>query len=159
MNKVYLHKPMGRDELLGRVGGDGKVYDERFGPDEYIGWVNLEDGKIYLSRVGKDKYIGRVKINTGEVHLSMLGPDKYMGKVTKDGKIMHHKHLAPDEYLGRVEDMVSVTHGGAAFLLLILPAIEEDLKLLAREAEKEAEEEAQKKAPGEPVGGENPLPA
>jgi hypothetical protein len=53
MNKVYLHKPMGKDELLGRVGGDGKVYDERFGPDEYIGWVNLEDGKIYISRVGR----------------------------------------------------------------------------------------------------------
>ena len=154
MNKVYLHKPMGKDELLGRVGGDGKVYDERFGPDEYIGWVNLEDGKIYASRVGPDKYIGRVKIKTGEVHISMFGPDKYVGKVTKDGKIMRHKHLAPDEYLGRVEDMVSVTHGAAAFLLLILPTLEEDLKLIA----KEAEEEAQKKAPSKTSGGEKPKP-
>jgi hypothetical protein len=41
--------------------------------------------------------------------------------------------------------MVSITHGAAAFLLLILPAIEEDLKLLAKEAEEEAEEEARKK--------------
>jgi hypothetical protein len=149
MNKVYLHKPMGKDELLGRVGPDGRVYDERFGPDEYIGRVNLEEGKIYVSRVGPDEYIGRVKLETGEVHLSMFGPDKYMGKVTKDGKIMRHKHLAPDEYLGRVEDMLSIAHGAAAFLLLILPAVEEDLKALARKAEQDAQENTPKTSPGD----------
>jgi hypothetical protein len=149
MNKVYLHRSMAHDELLGRVGADGRVYDERFGPDEYIGRVNLEDGKIYVSRVGPDEYIGRVKLKTGEVHLSMFGPDKYMGKVTKDGKIMRHKHLAPDEYLGRVDDMLSIAHGAAAFLLLILPAIEEDLEALARQAEKEAQEKAPKVSPGD----------
>lgn len=154
MNEVYLHQSMGKDELLGRVGADGKVYDKRFGPDEYLGWVNLEDGKIYANRPGPDKYIGRVRINTGEVYLSMFGPDKYMGKVTKDGKIMRHKHLAPDEYLGRVADMLSIVHGAAAFLLLILPSMEEDLKALAREAE----EEAKKKAPKESPGDKKPKP-
>lgn len=147
MNEVYLHKPMGKDELLGRVGADGRVYDERFGPDEYIGRANLEDGKIYVSRVGPDEYIGRVNIKTGEVHLSMFGPDKYMGKVTKDGKIMRHKHLAPDEYLGRVAEMVSIVHGAAAFLLLILPRVEDDLKELTRKAEEEAQSKATKKSP------------
>lgn len=42
----------------------------------------------------------------------------------KNGKLYHHKNLARDEYLGSVDDMRHLYLGGAAFLLLVLPAWE-----------------------------------
>lgn len=125
MNRVYRHRPRLHDEYLGRVTPDGKVYESRLGPDRYIGRVDLNTGQIYEARVGPDKKIGRVELDSGKVYLSRLGPDEYLGEVRSNGKIYHHKWLAPDEYLGRVEDMTSLTHGGAAFLLLVQPAYDE----------------------------------
>jgi hypothetical protein len=37
-------------------------------------------------------------------------------------KVYQHKRLGRDNYLGRVANMPSFGHGGAALLLLILPA-------------------------------------
>jgi len=141
MNKVYRHHAFARDEYLGRVGGDGRVYDSRFGPDRYIGRVELEDGKIYESRLGPDQYIGHVEVQSGKVYLDKFGPDYYLGKVTEDGKLYRHKPVAPDEYLGKVTEMVSVLHGGAAFLLLVAPAYDQEKE--ANEASETSGNEAE----------------
>lgn len=125
MNKVYLHHRLARDDYLGRVEADGRVYAARSGPDRYIGRVEPENGKIYASQLGPDHRIGRVELESGKVFLDQAGPDEYLGKVTMEGKLYRHVALAPDEYLGRVDEMLSVAHGGAAFLLLIVPAYDQ----------------------------------
>ncbi len=122
--KVYLHKPSAPDELLGRVEEDGKVYETRFGPDQYIGRVDISNGKIYASRPGPDKHIGDVELETGRVFTVRFGPDDYVGRVQADGDLYLHKPVAPDQYIGRVAEMPSHAHGGAAFLLLVLPEIQ-----------------------------------
>jgi hypothetical protein len=86
----------------------------------------LQDGKVFASRFGPDELVGRVEIDSGEVRLSKPGPDPYIGKVQRDGKLYRAISLAADEYLGKVDDMVSVAHGAGAFLLLVLPMVEEE---------------------------------
>ena len=125
MSKVYHHKPMSPDELLGHVEPDGKVYESRFGPDTDVGRVDADSGHIYEARLGPDKHIGRVALDNGNVYRARLGPDEYLGRVDSDGKLYRHKPLAADEYLGQLDNFVSYAHGGAAWLLLMLPAWEE----------------------------------
>ena len=126
MSKVYRHKPMSPDELLGHVEPDGKVYESRFGPDKYVGRVDPDSGQIYETRFGPDKHIGRVALDNGKVYRAKLGPDEYLGRADADGKLYRHKPLAADEYLGHVDNFVSYAHSGAAWLLLVLPAWEEN---------------------------------
>jgi hypothetical protein len=142
MNKVYRHRPKARDELLGRVAADGRVFESRLAPDKYVGRVELESGKIFESRFGPDKHIGRVDIASGKVYLKKFGPDEYLGRVEKDGTLYSHRTLAPDEYLGKVSEMTSVTHGGGAFLLLLIPEIDKETQL-AEEEEARNEERSQ----------------
>jgi hypothetical protein len=122
--KVYLHKPATPDELLGRMDEDGKAYETRFGPDRYIGRVDISNGKIYASRPGPDKHIGEVALETGKVFTARFGPDDYVGRVQADGDLYLHKPVAPDQYIGREAGMPSYAHGGAALLLLVLPEIQ-----------------------------------
>lgn len=132
MNKVFIHQPYDADEYLGHVTAEGKVYEGRFGPDRYIGRVELETGKIFESRLGPDRQIGMIDPEDGKVYLKKFGPDEYLGKVQSDGKLYVHKRLAPDGYVGKVVQMASLVHGGGAFLLLVQPAHEE-----ATEAERQ----------------------
>jgi hypothetical protein len=37
--KVNKHKPMAIDDHIGHADGDGKLYRQKFGPDEYIGKI------------------------------------------------------------------------------------------------------------------------
>jgi hypothetical protein len=127
MSKVYKQKPLSPDELLGRVDPDGRVYETRFGPDKYVGRVEVDTGKIFEARLGPDQYLGRVELDSGKIFQHKpLAPDEYLGRVDGDGKFHRHKPLAPDEYLGRLTEMASYAHGGAAFLLLIWPALKEN---------------------------------
>lgn len=123
-SKVYRHKAMALDELLGRVDPDGRVYATEHRVDRYIGRVELDTGKIFATRVGPDVYLGRVELDTGKVYRSKLGPDEYLGRVNDDGEFRLHKPLAPDTYIGQLTAMPTYAHGGAAFLLLALPAWE-----------------------------------
>jgi hypothetical protein len=155
LNRVYRHRPLAIDEHLGRVDPEGQVYESRLGPDKFVGQVNLNTGQIYENRVGPDKYIGRVDPETGRVYRSKVGPDEYLGRVTKSGKFLMHRRMARDLYFGKVVDMISLVHGGAAFLLLAFPILEEisqeeKAALESTEFDPEAEEDA-----GDaPVGGE-----
>jgi hypothetical protein len=124
MNKVYRHKPLARDEFIGRVDENGKVYQRGFRPGRMVGHVDLDSGKVYEKRLGPNKKLGRVDLKSGEVFLSKLGPDEYIGKVRQDGKCYYHKSLAKDDYVGKITEMTSLAHGGAGYLLLILPKIE-----------------------------------
>ena len=126
MNKVYLHKPLASDELLGRVSADGKVYETRFGPDEYVGRVDLGNGRVYEARLGLDDYCGRVNPEDGKIYLPKFGLDEYLARIEDDGRIFTHAALAPDPYVGKLVDMVSRLHAGAAYILLILPRLEEE---------------------------------
>jgi hypothetical protein len=137
MNKVYRQKPLAPDEYLGHVRADGKVYESRLGADKYIGRVELESGKIFEARLGPDKHIGHVDVESGKVYLEHFGPDEYLGRVRKDGKLYHHKFLASDEYMGKVTDMLSLAHGGAAFLLLVRPAFDEQAERVEEESEQD----------------------
>lgn len=149
MNKVYLHQRLAKDTYLGRIDEDGRVYESRLGPDKYVGRVEPDGGKIYESRLGPDKYIGRVDPDNGKVYLAKLGPDEYLGKVTPEGKLYLHKSLASDEYIGQVTDMVSLTHGGAAFLLLVRPAYDESKADAKAENEEKTAPDADDAAAGE----------
>jgi hypothetical protein len=137
MNKVYRHIRLALDEYLGRVDQDGKVYERRLGPDKYAGRVELKNGKIYESRFGPDKYIGRVDPTNGKVYRARIGPDRYLGRVRKNGQCYLHIRLKRDEYMGKIKGMSSLVHGGAGFLLLLLPLIEEikEEEIAAQEAE------------------------
>ena len=150
MNKVYRHKPLAADEYLGHVAFDGKVYETRFGPDKHVGWVELDTGKIYESRFGPDRYIGQVQLDSGKVYRHKpMAADEYLGSVDGDGKFFRHRPLAADEYLGQVVEMTSYAHGGAAFLLLIWPMVEEEMEARERDPEgkEKAEAEEKKAAP------------
>ena len=137
MGKVYRHKPSAPDEYLGRIDpANGKVYGHRHGPDEYLGHVELDSGKVYRHRHGPDKYLGRIRLHNGKIYSHRHGPDQYMAKVKPGGRIYRHDPGALDDYLGDVEGMHSLAEGGAAFFLLLSPAVEE-----IEEAETQNEEE------------------
>lgn len=121
---VFRHKPLALDEKLGRVEPDGRVYEAQFGPDRYIGRVEVDTGRVWEARFGPDKLIGHVQLDTGRCYHSKLGPDDYVGRVGGDGRLFRQKPVAIDEYLGRIEPMSGFAHAGAALLLLALPAWE-----------------------------------
>ena len=127
MSKVYYHLPMAPDELLGHVEPNGKVYETRFGPDQYIGRVDLSNGKIYAAKPGPDNLIGHVNLVEGDIYETKIGPDKYVGKVIENGHFYKHKDFAADEYLGKITPLTSYAMAGAAFLLLILPYHTEEM--------------------------------
>lgn len=122
MNRVYRRRSETQDDYLGYVSEEGKVYENRLDAEKYIGRVQLESGKIYAFREGKDRHIGHVELDSGKIYLARLGPDENVGVVHGNGKLYFHRFLASDHYLGRVEEMTSLAHGGAAFLLLVQPA-------------------------------------
>ena len=141
MNKVYRQHPLAPDELLGHVDFDGKVYESRFGPDKYVGRVELDSGKVFESRFGPDKYLGRVALDSGKLYRAKFGPDEYLGRVDSDGKFYRHRPLAVDEYIGHIADTTAFNLAGAGFLLLVWPLVEEQLA---------AEAEAKNKKPPAP---------
>ncbi len=127
MNKVFRQQSLAPDEYLGHVGFDGKVYEARFGPDKYVGRVELDTGKIFEARFGPDNYLGRVQLDTGKVFRHKPAAfDEYLGRTDADGKFYRHKPLAPDEYIGKIEGATTYALGGAAFMLLVWPLIEEE---------------------------------
>ena len=83
---------------------------------------------MYNARQLPEEYIGRVDLSTSKVYISHLGPDEYLGQVEENGKLYYHAPLARDPYLGRVDEMTSIAHGGAAYLLLIVPLLEQEPK-------------------------------
>ena len=125
MNKVYRHRSKSQDEYLGRVSEDGRVFESRLEAERYIGRVELDSGKIFVSQNGEERHLGRVEIDTGKIYLARFGPDEHLGQVHGNGKLYSHKWLSADQYLGHVEEMTSIAHGGAAFLLLVRPAMNE----------------------------------
>jgi hypothetical protein len=135
--KVFRHKAVAPDELLGRVEPDGKVYESRFGPDQFVGRVETDTGRIFEARLGPDKQVGRVELDTGRVYLTRVGPDEYVGRVDGDGRFHRHRPMAPDTYIGKMTEMPGYAQGGAGFLLLALPAwLEvENAQAAARQAE------------------------
>ena len=106
-SRVFRHVPLGPDERLGHVANDGRVFEDRFGPDKLIGRVELGTGKIYETRVGPDKYVGRVELDSGKVFRAQLGPDEYLGRVSEEGQFHRHAAIAPDPYIGKITDMPS----------------------------------------------------
>jgi hypothetical protein len=140
MSRVYRHKSRARDKYLGRITSQGKVYKARFILNKYIGRLDVTNGRVYQVRFGPDKYIGRVDLKDGKVYLARFGPDQYLGQVSRDGKFFHYKRLARDEYLGKITKMASYGHGGAAFLLLLLPTVKKEIDLMVAEEEAKLEE-------------------
>lgn len=141
MKEVYLQKALALDVYLGRVDEDGKVYRSVSGPrkpDSFVGRVDLATGKVYDAGSTPERYVGRVDAE-GKVYLAALGAEEYLGKVHEDGKLYHHKRMARDEYLGKVKDMDAPAFGGAAFLLLVMPAVQAEME------KDEAEEQAKNK--------------
>jgi hypothetical protein len=69
-------------------------------------------------------YLGRVRLDDGKVYSHRVGPDRYVAEIKPNGRIYRHRPCAPDDYLGRVEELHSLAEGGAAFLLLLFPAVE-----------------------------------
>ncbi len=125
MSNVFLQKPLAPDTLLGRVESNGNVYATRFGPDKLVGRVELDTGKIYEAQFGPDKYVAHIELESGKLlRHKPLAADEYLGRVDSDGKFFRHKPLAADDYVGRIENMENYAVGGAALMLLVLPAIE-----------------------------------
>lgn len=124
-HKVFLHRPLAPDELLGHAAYDGKVYESRLGPDKYVGWVELDSGRIYEARLGPDKHIGQVELSSGKVYRHKpLAADEYLGRVDADGNYFTHRAFAPDVRVASITPMPSTALAGAAFMLLVLPALE-----------------------------------
>lgn len=59
--KVYRHQRLARDEYLGRVTEDGRVFLHQHGPDHYLGRVQA-DGDLFLHVArGRDIYLGKAQ--------------------------------------------------------------------------------------------------
>ena len=146
MNKVYRQKPLAPDEYLGHVGFDGKVHESRFGPDKYVGRVELDTGKIFEARLGPDNYVGSITLDSGKVYRHKpMAVDEYLGRVDSDGKFYRHR-VGPDEYIGKIEGAHAYTLGGAAFMLLVWPLVEEEMARVKKEKEeKEASRDEKKR--------------
>jgi len=125
MTKVFLAVSLAPDRLVGHVKEDGKIIRSQVGLDDEIGHVNLRNGHIFEQRFGPDKKFGHVDLVDGKVYLSRFGPDKYVGQVMADGRMYYHVPMGRDDYVGQVESFVSYAHSGGAFLLLVLPALED----------------------------------
>ena len=125
--KVYFQRPLAPDELLGHADYDGKIYESRLGPDKYIGRVEVDTGKIYEARLGPDKHVGQVELSSGKVYRHKpLAADEYLGQVDSNGNFYQQKAFAPDKRVGSITPMPSVALAGAAFMLLVLPAVAEE---------------------------------
>ncbi len=138
-SNVFRQKPLAPDAKVGRVEPDGRVFAERFGPDRYVGRVEVDTGRVWESHLGPDKLIGHVEPATGRCFRARFGPDEYVGRAAGDGRLYRHVPVALDEYIGSIEHMAGLVHAGAALLLLVLP-------------DREAEEQAQQDAPSETSG-------
>ncbi len=119
MYKVYRAIPRARDEMLGYVKEDGRVYRSKPGFDGYLGKADLPSGRVYEERLDPDR-------ESGKVYLRRFGPDDYVGTVDEKGRMHRHIPMAPDEYIGVIDPFGSLAHAGAGLLLLVLPALEDD---------------------------------
>ena len=125
--RAYLHRPLAPDPQLGYVEWDGKVYETRFGPDKYVGRVELDTGRIFEARLGPDRYMGRVELSSGKLYRHVPnGPDAYLGQVDANGNFHTHRPFGPDPYVGNLTPMPGMALAGAACLLLLIPALEEN---------------------------------
>ncbi len=118
---VFRHQPVAPDAKIGRVEPDGRVYVAQFGPDKYVGRVEVDSGRVWEARFGPDKLIGQVGLEDGKCYRARFGPDAYVGRVDSDGKLYRHVPIAVDEYLGRIAPMPGFAQAGAGLLLLLLP--------------------------------------
>lgn len=138
MNKVFRNKSLGPDEELGHVGFDGKAYASRFGPDQFMGHVELETGKIFGP--GINNYLGQVMLEDGKVYRHKpLAVDEYLGHVDGSGKFYRHR-VGPDEYIGQIEGATTYALSGAAFMLLVWPVVEKEAAEAEEAKEKKDEE-------------------
>ena len=123
--RAYLHRPLAPDPQIGYTEWDGKVYETRFGPDKYVGRVELDTGRIYETRLGPDKYVGQVELSSGKIFRHVAGrPDDYLGRVDANGNCYVHQPFAKDPYVGNLTPMPGYALAGAAFLLLLIPVLE-----------------------------------
>jgi hypothetical protein len=125
MNEVYRQVSGEGEAYLGYVDEDGKVHEHKSESDKRVGKVDLESGKIYEARIGPDKNIGYVDLQNGKIYYAASGEEEPVGRVDDQGNLYDYKALAPGERLGRVKDMLSLAHGAGGFLLLLIPAIDE----------------------------------
>ncbi len=139
-SNVFRQKALAPDVKVGRVEPDGRVYAERFGPDHYIGRVEVDTGRVWEAHLGPDKLIGHVEPGTGRCFRARFGPDEYVGRAAGDGRLYRHVPVAIDEYIGSIEHMAGLAHAGAALLLLVLPEVE---------AEQQTDDEQASENPGE----------
>jgi hypothetical protein len=116
MAKIFRHRAMRSDEHVGHIDKDGRVYREKFGPDEYIGRVDFASGKVYAHRTGIDDYLGSVTAE-GKIYGHQFGPDKYQASVNAENKIFANKSMARDDYVGWVEEMTHPVEAAAAWFL------------------------------------------
>ena len=65
-------------------------------------------------------------MKSGKVYNSKAGFDELVGTVYADGRMTLEKSLAKDDYIGKINSPASLAHSGAALLLLVLPALEEE---------------------------------
>lgn len=125
MARVYLSLPLAPDHLVGMVNHEGDVFFSHDGDDEYVGRVDLSNGKVYQTRFGPDDYCGHVALDSGKVYRHrLLLPDEHLGTVQPDGRLLRSVAHGPDEVVAQVADMPGLAYGGAALLLLVLPALD-----------------------------------
>jgi hypothetical protein len=92
---------------------------------------------VYRRRVGPDDYVGKVGLDSGRIYSERFGPDRYVARVKSNGRIYLHQALSLDDYVGRVRGMHSLAEGGAAFFLLLLPAVEGDERVARKSGDGE----------------------
>ena len=125
MGEVFLHRSGRPDKKLGHVDNEGRIF-RRDPKEEEIGRVDLGTGRVYITFLGQDTYAGRVHLHKGTVYRHVeKARDDYLGEVHKDGKMYRHRPAWPDKYVGNMTEPLTVAASGAAFLLLVTPAVEE----------------------------------
>lgn len=124
ISQIFLHSASLPGRLVGYVDTAGNAYEQITDKERYIGRADLGTGRIFESRLAPDQPVGHVDLADGRIFLARLSENEPVATVQGNGAIILQLPSSQPELIGMVNDLASLAHGGAAFLLLIKPVMD-----------------------------------
>jgi hypothetical protein len=121
MAKFYRDVVLSPEKEIGHVDGSGRIYAERLGPDEFIGWINYDEGEVYNA---DDELMGWIE-DDGTVVAAYEDEEVSIGYVTEEGQLYMYGDEEDDLYVGKVGEMEDMVEGAAALLFFFDEEVDE----------------------------------